>query len=545
MIGVDNARRVYGLGAGVSIGELAGGLVGAAGSASCPRRSSCATTCTPTPRSRARRPGPRSGSPGALGAADAPAVAGTGRLVGVGPSARTGGGRAGRARRAADARAQRGAVRRRRRRDARLRARRAPGGTGGAGPVGAGRTCRSALLAVVQPREELSPSGAEDVVASGVLAEHDVRAVVGAHVQPRLPAGTVVGRPGRGQRLGRRVRAARHRQRRARGVPAPGRRTRSSALSACVLAAQSLARTAVDPMHVRDGVVRGAACRRCRERDPCAGDGDRDPAGVRRRRPGTDAEPAAPHRPHGRRRLRLPGRAAAAVHRAGAEQRRRAGRAGGRLARRRRRRPARDVPLLRLRRLRLLRRRGAEPDGVRGMRRTTARARCCTSRRSCPTTPWSARWPGPCWPAGWPRAEAAQRDVTVVPSMLAPPLLGLGDLVEREQVHAGDAPSRVGEQRRRSGPAAWPAGSRRAPRSGRTPRRSWPGTGVDSPDPDLGRHRQQLGALDRAGHAHQDRQRRCRARASVPPSGGSRSRRSTGCSRRRSRARACPTSPAP
>ncbi|GAA2721812.1 M20 family metallopeptidase [Actinocorallia aurantiaca] len=45
------------------------------------------------------------------------------------------------------------------------------------------------VLALLQPREETHPSGAEDVVRSGVL--EGALAVVGAHVQPRLPAGVV------------------------------------------------------------------------------------------------------------------------------------------------------------------------------------------------------------------------------------------------------------------------------------------------------------------------------------------------------------------
>jgi amidohydrolase len=52
------------------------------------------------------------------------------------------------------------------------------------------------ILAVLQPREETSPSGAEDIVRAGVLAEHDVRAIVAAHVQPRLPDGVVAVTPG-------------------------------------------------------------------------------------------------------------------------------------------------------------------------------------------------------------------------------------------------------------------------------------------------------------------------------------------------------------
>jgi hypothetical protein len=52
------------------------------------------------------------------------------------------------------------------------------------------------ILAVLQPREESSPSGAEDIVHSGVLAAHDVRAIVAAHLQPRLPDGVVAVTPG-------------------------------------------------------------------------------------------------------------------------------------------------------------------------------------------------------------------------------------------------------------------------------------------------------------------------------------------------------------
>jgi amidohydrolase len=47
------------------------------------------------------------------------------------------------------------------------------------------------ILAVLQPREESAPSGAEDIVRSGVLADHDVHAIVAAHLQPRLPDGVV------------------------------------------------------------------------------------------------------------------------------------------------------------------------------------------------------------------------------------------------------------------------------------------------------------------------------------------------------------------
>lgn len=50
------------------------------------------------------------------------------------------------------------------------------------------------LLALLQPREEGVESGALDVVQEGHLT--DVRAIVAAHVQPRLPVGTVGVTPG-------------------------------------------------------------------------------------------------------------------------------------------------------------------------------------------------------------------------------------------------------------------------------------------------------------------------------------------------------------
>jgi amidohydrolase len=52
------------------------------------------------------------------------------------------------------------------------------------------------ILALLQPREETSPSGAFDIVESGLLAEYGVDAVIGAHVQPRLAAGVVSAVPG-------------------------------------------------------------------------------------------------------------------------------------------------------------------------------------------------------------------------------------------------------------------------------------------------------------------------------------------------------------
>jgi amidohydrolase len=59
-----------------------------------------------------------------------------------------------------------------------------------------GRAARAAeppvaLLAVLQPREETFPSGALDIVGSGVLQDHRVRAVIGVHLQHALPSGTI------------------------------------------------------------------------------------------------------------------------------------------------------------------------------------------------------------------------------------------------------------------------------------------------------------------------------------------------------------------
>ena len=47
------------------------------------------------------------------------------------------------------------------------------------------------MVPLLQPREEDNPPGASDVVASGVLDEADVRAMVGVHVQPQVEQGVV------------------------------------------------------------------------------------------------------------------------------------------------------------------------------------------------------------------------------------------------------------------------------------------------------------------------------------------------------------------
>ncbi|HET9500480.1 MAG TPA: M20 family metallopeptidase [Marmoricola sp.] len=52
------------------------------------------------------------------------------------------------------------------------------------------------LVLVLQPREETLPSGAKDVALSPVFAAHDIRAFLGAHVQPRLRQGHFAATPG-------------------------------------------------------------------------------------------------------------------------------------------------------------------------------------------------------------------------------------------------------------------------------------------------------------------------------------------------------------
>jgi amidohydrolase len=52
------------------------------------------------------------------------------------------------------------------------------------------------LLLVLQPREESYPSGGADMSGSEALADHDVRAFIGAHVQPRIPGGYFSATPG-------------------------------------------------------------------------------------------------------------------------------------------------------------------------------------------------------------------------------------------------------------------------------------------------------------------------------------------------------------
>jgi amidohydrolase len=52
------------------------------------------------------------------------------------------------------------------------------------------------MLAVLQPREEGNPSGAVDIISSGLLQANQVGAMAAAHVQPLLQAGEVACAPG-------------------------------------------------------------------------------------------------------------------------------------------------------------------------------------------------------------------------------------------------------------------------------------------------------------------------------------------------------------
>src|SRR5262249_11175870 len=70
-----------------------------------------------------------------------------------------------------------------------------------AAPPGAGRPLRRAggplpLVAVLQPREEGYPSGAQDLVGSRQLEAQDVRAMIGVHVHPHVACGQVSVGPG-------------------------------------------------------------------------------------------------------------------------------------------------------------------------------------------------------------------------------------------------------------------------------------------------------------------------------------------------------------
>lgn len=49
----------------------------------------------------------------------------------------------------------------------------------------------AAIVPILQPREETYPSGAADIIGSGVLEAQSVQAVLAVHVQPKVPHGSV------------------------------------------------------------------------------------------------------------------------------------------------------------------------------------------------------------------------------------------------------------------------------------------------------------------------------------------------------------------
>lgn len=104
------------------------------------------------------------------------------------------------------------------------------------------------LLAVLQPREEAYPSGAYDITDSGVLTGHEVGAMVGVHLQPQLPVGTVAADPGVVNASCDEVEIT------VRGAGGHGgyphlARDPVPVLCQCVVALQQAVRDAVDPMH--------------------------------------------------------------------------------------------------------------------------------------------------------------------------------------------------------------------------------------------------------------------------------------------------------
>lgn len=101
------------------------------------------------------------------------------------------------------------------------------------------------LVAVFQPREEVIPAGAIDMLPG--LADEEIRAIVGVHVQPVLPQGTVAAAPGPINA------AASNFDVIVRGRPAHGAyphlgRDPILAASAIVLALQQLVSRRIDPM---------------------------------------------------------------------------------------------------------------------------------------------------------------------------------------------------------------------------------------------------------------------------------------------------------
>ena len=86
------------------------------------------------------------------------------------------------------------------------------------------------VLAVLQPREEAIPSGARDLVASGVLAGQHPSAIVAVHLQHQLPLGTVAAAAGTVNAATDDIEITVEGDRRARGLPAADRGSGGSAV---------------------------------------------------------------------------------------------------------------------------------------------------------------------------------------------------------------------------------------------------------------------------------------------------------------------------
>ncbi|MHA3700613.1 M20 metallopeptidase family protein [Jatrophihabitans sp. YIM 134969] len=108
------------------------------------------------------------------------------------------------------------------------------------------------VAALLQPREESAPSGARDVMASGILRELGATAVVAAHVQPQVEAGVVAVTPGFVNASADHFEVTIHGHGGHAGYPHTVRDP-VVAIAAVVLALQQLPSRRIDPVH-------GAVC---------------------------------------------------------------------------------------------------------------------------------------------------------------------------------------------------------------------------------------------------------------------------------------------
>lgn len=108
------------------------------------------------------------------------------------------------------------------------------------------------VAALFQPREEGAPSGARDVMASGILQELGATAVIAGHVQPQVEAGVVAVTPGFVNASADHFDLVVHGHGGHAGYPHTVRDP-VVAMAAVVLALQQLASRRIDPVH-------GAVC---------------------------------------------------------------------------------------------------------------------------------------------------------------------------------------------------------------------------------------------------------------------------------------------